>query len=91
MRLTLKEICDALYTSKSTLSSRFRDEVGMSIGKYIDYRVMISAECDLTSSERSILEISDSLGFCDQFYFSRRFKEKHGLSPREFRKNTKNS
>ena len=89
VRLTLKEICDALYTSKSTLSSRFRDEVGMSIGKYIDYRVMISAECGLTNSERSILEISDSLGFCDQFYFSRRFKEKHGVSPREFRKNSK--
>lgn len=90
VRLTLREICDALYTSKSTLASRFRDEVGMSIGKYIDYRVMVSAECALADSERSILDISDSLGFCDQFYFSRRFKEKHGVSPREFKKKAKN-
>ena len=89
LRLTLKEICDALYTSKSTLSSHFLGEVGMSIGKYIDYRVMISAECALSDSERSILDISDSLGFCDQFYFSRRFKKKYGMSPREFRKSVK--
>ncbi len=89
LRLTLKEICDALYTSKSTLSSHFLGEVGMSIGKYIDYRVMISAECALSDSERSILDISDSLGFCDQFYFSRRFKKRYGMSPREFRKSVK--
>jgi AraC-like DNA-binding protein len=91
VRLTLREICDALYTSKSRLTSLFHDEVGMSVGKYIDYRVMISAECALADGEQSILDISDSLGFCDQFYFSRRFKEKHGVSPREFRKSAKNS
>ena len=36
----------------------------------------------------SALEISERLGFCDQFYFSRRFKEKYGSSPREYRKKT---
>ena len=87
--LTLSEISDAAYTSQSTLTARFRREVGMSIGEYIDYLVMLKATDELVTTERNISEISDSLGFCDQFYFSRRFKEKHGLSPREFRKNSK--
>lgn len=32
-------------------------------------------------------EIADRLGFCDEYYFSRRFKEITGKSPRTFRKN----
>ena len=87
--LTLSEIADAAYTSESTLTARFRRETGMSIGEYIDYLIMLRASKELITTDRKISEISDSLGFCDQFYFSRRFKEKHGVSPREFRKNSK--
>ena len=30
-------------------------------------------------------EIADRLGFCDEYHFSRRFKQVVGLSPKEFR------
>lgn len=87
VELTLSEIADATYSSQSTLTSKFRHETGMSIGEYIDYLVMLRASRELIMTRRPISEISDSLGFCDQFYFSRRFKKKYGVSPREFRKN----
>ena len=86
VQLSVSEIADAVYIAKSTLSVTFRRETGMSIGEYIDYRVMLSAVKQLLATRRKILDISDSLGFCDQFYFSRRFKEKYGVSPREFRR-----
>ena len=86
VQLTVPEIADSVYTAQSTLQARFRHETGMSVGEYIDYRVMLSAVQQLITTRRQILEISDSLGFCDQFYFSRRFKEKYGVSPRTFRK-----
>jgi len=33
-------------------------------------------------------QIAESLGFCDEFYFSRRFKAVTGQSPRQFRLNS---
>jgi AraC-like DNA-binding protein len=85
-RLTVSEIADAVNLATSTLSGKFRREVGMSVGEYIDYRVILAAAQMLFSDDRSILEISEELGFCDQFYFSRRFKERYGVSPQKFRK-----
>ena len=84
--LTISEIAKAVNLANSTLSSKFRREVGMSVGEYIDYRVILVAMQMLISSESTILEISNLLGFCDQFYFSRRFKKRYGVSPQHFRK-----
>lgn len=85
-RLSVSEIADSVNLAVSTLSAKFKREVGMSVGEYIDYRVILAAAQMLFSERSSILEISDSLGFCDQFYFSRRFKERYGVSPQKFRK-----
>ena len=86
--LNISDIARTFGFSLSTLTRRFRREIGMSIGEYIDKLIMFEAERALVSTSASILEISESLGFCDQFYFSRRFKEKYGVSPREYRKRT---
>ena len=85
-RLSVSEIARAVNLAISTLSSKFKREVGMSIGEYVDYRVILSAAKMLLSERGSILEISEKLGFCDQFYFSRRFKQRYGISPQKFRK-----
>ena len=39
--------------------------------------------CETPDTDR---EIANRLGFCDEFYFSRRFKETTGRSPRAFRR-----
>lgn len=85
-RLTVSEISGALFVSKQVLQKRFREDTGKPIGKYIDEKVMEKAERYLLSRKYSLAEISERLGFCDQFYFSRRFTETHGISPIKFRK-----
>ena len=85
-RLTVSDISEALFVSKQVLQKRFKTDVGKPIGKYIDERVMERAEQYLLSRRWSLSEISERLGFCDQFYFSRRFTETHGVSPMRFRK-----
>jgi AraC-like DNA-binding protein len=47
--------------------------------------VLFKAEEMLIKSNLSILEISEMFGFYDQFYFSRRFKERFGISPLKYR------
>ena len=88
VELGINEISSVINLAPSTLTRRFRKETGLSVGEYIDKMIMFRAERALIASNASILEISEEFGFCDQFYFSRRFKEKYGISPREYRKKT---
>ena len=83
--LTVDEIACALFVPKSSLQRRFKDETGRSLGRYIDGCLSLRAEGELLDPTLSIGEISERLGFCDQFYFSRKFKKTHGVSPRVFR------
>ena len=58
----------------------------MSVNEYIYDVVMSKAEYLLRAGDLSISEISERFGFYDQFYFSKRFREKFKRSPREYRK-----
>lgn len=84
--LSVMEIVSKLYVSKSHLQKQFRCEVGKPLGKYITDRLFFVAEQQLRQSERSIKEISNQLGFCDPFYFTRCFTRRYGISPSAYRK-----
>ena len=84
--LTVSAVAEALGVSKSTLQKRFKAELSVSIGEFIDDAVLSKARSLVSESRMTLGEISESLGFSDQFYFSRRFKTKYGVSPREYRK-----
>ncbi len=85
INLTVEMIAKHLFVSESKVRKAFKDEMGITIGKYIDDLVFLKAR-QLLTKKMSISEISQRLGFCDQFYFARRFKEKYHKSPTEFRK-----
>ncbi len=86
VNLTVEKIADALFTSASKIRKTFREDTGISIGKYIDDRIMFIAELEIQNKKLTINEISEKLGFCDQFYFSRCFSKKYGVSPIKYRK-----
>lgn len=86
IQLTLPLLAERAFVSESQLAKKFRAEIGKPIGRYIDDMVFFRAEQLLSQSALSIAEIGARLGFCDQFYFSRRFKEKYGVTPQHYRK-----
>lgn len=87
--LTVSEVAKNIFVSPDTLSRRFKKEMGESVGKYIDGLILYKAEQLLSGSDLSLSQISAELGFYDQFYFSRRFKEKFSVSPLKYRKTYK--
>ncbi len=87
--LTAKEIATDLFVSESWLHRIFREEVGVTLGKYINDRVLFAAQETLRKSNYSVKEISLKYGYCDQFYFSRAFTARFGMSPMKYRKNVK--
>lgn len=84
--LSVKEISKNMYVSESSIRNRFKEEVGVTIGEYIDDVVLFEAKKLLKTDGLMIKEISEQLDFCDQFYFARRFKEKFGKTPTQYRK-----
>lgn len=84
--LTTEQVAEAVCVSAERLRKTFRAEMGVPIGKYIHNRIMNKAELEVRRGEFSVKEISEKLGFCDQFYFSRCFSGKYGMSPTKYRK-----
>ena len=84
--LTVPEIASALYLSESKIRGAFRNEMGLPIGAYVDDMVFIKAKQLLSDPQNTISSVSAALGFCDQFYFARRFKERFGVTPSKFKK-----
>ena len=83
--LTSTEIAKNSFVSKSKLTKQFRKELSMSIQEYL-YSILLSEAARLlANTSLSISEISERLGFSDQFYFSRKFKQKYASSPRTYR------
>lgn len=86
VRLTNSEIAEYANVSVSTLTKRFSRELSMSVHDYIENLVFSEAVRMIRESDVPIGRISEKFGFCDQFYFSRRFKEKIGAAPRNYRR-----
>ena len=84
--LTLKEIADKMNYSLPYISKRFKEDVGTTFVKYLqNYRVMQGCRL-LTSSRRSLAEITEMVGYKDVKFFSSLVKKMTGLSPSDFRK-----
>jgi AraC-like DNA-binding protein len=63
----------------------FRRKTGMTVKSFIDRGIERNAKERLLSTDLSVKEIAWALGFKDEFYFSRFFKRKAGVSPRDYR------
>lgn len=88
-KLTIAALAAELNVSTSTLTKRFHRELGKTLGEYIDSMLFQRAQNLLIGTEMSIGEIADLLEFCDQFYFSRFFKQHQGETPSSYRKRLK--
>ena len=65
----------------------FKKHTGISPNEYIIAQ-RISVACRLLAqTELSVKEIAGEVGYADQYYFSRIFKKKVGMTPLKYRKN----
>ncbi|MEG2037821.1 MAG: AraC family transcriptional regulator, partial [Ruthenibacterium sp.] len=82
--ISIDDIAKSVGVSRSHLYRVFMSNVGQSPIDYLtSYR--ISEACFLLkNSQLSIAEIAISVGFFDQFYFSRVFKKANGVPPSKY-------
>jgi YesN/AraC family two-component response regulator len=84
-RITLDDIADYVYMSRSRLSKIFNEEMGMSVSAYINRVRIERAKRLLHDPSLTIVDVANLTGFEAQSYFSKQFKAVVGVSPKKFR------
>lgn len=83
--ISLEQMADYVNVSSFYLSKLFKEEKGITFVNFLtDKRLEQSKEL-LKNTNLSIKEITSAIGYNDQNYFSRLFKNKYGVSPTEYR------
>ena len=83
-------IGDNVFLDANYLSVLFKQEYGVPIYQYIVNRRIAKAKELLAGSRESISAIAQKVGYPNYSYFSTLFKEKTGMSPRDYREKGRN-
>lgn len=84
--ISIEQIAKHSSFHPAYFSRIFTETVGMPPKQYILEKRIERAKELLSKTDASVLEISNSVGYEDQFYFSRIFKKHTSLSPAKYRK-----
>ncbi|WP_176011914.1 AraC family transcriptional regulator [Victivallis sp. Marseille-Q1083] len=85
-RTRIDELAAAAGRSRDRLSREFSRDFRLPLKEFLGRELCRRAEFELLCGSGSIKELADRLGFSSEFYFSRFFRRRTGLSPREFRR-----
>lgn len=86
-KITLDEISENVHMSKYYMCHLFKETIGMTVNEYTLSRRISIAKKKLLFTSLPISEIALSSGFSSFAYFSKIFREREGVTPKEFRKN----
>ena len=84
-KITLQKIAEHLHCSTVTLTETFRKEYGITIMQYVLAQRMKRAELLLRDPTVTVTDAAEHCGFPDVEYFSKCFKEIHGIPPSVWR------
>ncbi|WP_213672766.1 helix-turn-helix domain-containing protein, partial [Serratia marcescens] len=87
-RPNLDEVARISGYSKWHLQRKFKRITGIQLATYIRSRILTRAAVALRITRRSIIDISDELGFDSQQTFTRMFKQRFGTTPNRYRSMT---
>lgn len=83
--INLNDVAQAAGYSSAYLTSLVQAETGRTVGQWITARRMAQARQLLGHTQTSIGRIAAAIGYADAGYFSRKFRQNHGVSPQKWR------
>lgn len=83
-QITSKQISEYFDVNFDSLNRLFKQKTGFTIFRYLKQVRLNHARELLTTTQLKLDEISEQTGFCDQYYFSRVFKNEFGISPKKY-------
>lgn len=86
LELKLEDVAKKFFISPYYLSRAFKKTVNISFVDYVNNVRIMEAKKLLTSSNMSIMQISEAVGFKSNTHFGRVFKRITGLAPMKYKK-----
>ncbi|MBU9714323.1 response regulator transcription factor [Evansella tamaricis] len=87
--LSLGDVAEHVHLNPSYLSALFKEQANMNFSEYVTRSRMQKAKTLLLTTNLTINNISEAVGYQTPKYFMRLFKETVGKTPNQFRKEEK--
>ncbi len=84
-KLSQQEIADYFHVNKDYLSRAFKKHTGIGMAKYLNNIRIQKAKELLSSTDLTVMEIADRVGYFDAKYFARQFKLACSMTPAQYR------
>lgn len=81
------QIAEAFGLNPNTLRINFKKDMGITLKRYIDLKILERIKNKLIYSNYTLRELACLLRFSDEFYLSRFFKKYTGISPKQYKIN----
>jgi len=84
-KITLDSIAEYVYLSRTYVSKIFKDEMKITLSQYINQVRIEKSKLLLADNSLSLASVADLVGYEDQSYFTKTFKNIEGISPGKYR------
>ncbi|MPZ46098.1 MAG: helix-turn-helix domain-containing protein [Betaproteobacteria bacterium] len=84
-RIRLADVADELGTSPNHVTRLLKQRIGKTFMQLLAERRLQRAQELLANTDMRIADVGEAVGFEDNAYFARRFKQLLGMSPRAYR------
>lgn len=82
--ISLKKISEEFHLNSSYVSQLIKSETGLTYTQYVTELRIGKARELLKTTDMSLSEISEAVGFNDYFYFIKKFKKETGVTPGKY-------
>lgn len=83
--IVIKDLPDNFGVTSAYLSMLFKQETGITLKEFLIKLKIDKAKELLKETNMQVIEISDTIGYDNEHYFSRLFKQKVGITPSQYR------
>lgn len=85
-KISEQELAEALNVSYRSMARKFKAETGLTVSEKLAEIRLNHAKRSLLSTRLPLYDIAVSCGYDNEFYFSKKFKQKEKLTPSEYRR-----
>ncbi|MBS6196339.1 MAG: helix-turn-helix domain-containing protein [Clostridiales bacterium] len=85
-KITQMDMAERFYFNASTISRMFVKYMGVNFSEYLNTIRLEKAKDLLKTTERTVSDVAQEVGFESLSYFSKQFKRKYGMNPQEYKK-----
>ncbi len=85
--LTNRDLVELINQRGYNAQTLIKDKIGLSVKNLMSAKKLVESQKEIAFTDKSIQEISYQLGYKDDAYFNRVFKNATGNTPRQFREN----